>query len=944
MLAAFFDSVPFYAGILNPEGRLVEIGRVALEACGYTRTQVIGQLFWESAWWRGCAEAQVVLQQAFARCRNGQAYRATLTYVFADDTKRWVDFSMSPVMDGDRLVQAIVLGTDITARVNAEAEVVAVRRRLDSALMTAEVATYEWDVVSDRLFADRNLERIFGVPLDAEGAAPLARFITMIHPDDQARVIARVQHSVVTGENFEEDYRVMSPDGTQRVVNSRGRMLKDAAGKVTSFVGMLMDITRRHQAEQERKAIAQRLRKLTAIHETVLSATNDFAYVFDLEGRFLYANRPLCALYGRPLEEVVGRTFIQLGYPAWHAEMHLREIARVIATRQPIQGEIPFRGESGISGIYDYIFTPVFGADGRVEAVAGTTRDVSDRKRGEARDRLLVALDDATRPLIDPQGITHAAARLLGEHLGVNRCAYADVEDDEDTFNLTGDFNRDVPSIVGRYRFTHFGAECLRLMREGRPFVVEDVETDPRTADVRESYRATQIGAVICVPLHKAGRFVAAMAVHQNGVRRWQPSEVETVIAVANRSWESIERSRVVRVLAESEQRLSRAVDEAVRASRAKDDFLATLSHELRTPLNPVLLLASEAARDPQLSPAVRESFATIRKNVELEARLIDDLLDLTAIVRGKLVIRKEVRDLHTILADAIASVQPEFQEKGIALHVDLGEGKPLVLVDEVRMAQVFINLLKNAVKFTPAKGNVTLQVRPHAPGTTRVRLTDDGIGMTAGELGRVFDAFEQGEHAADGSGHRFGGLGLGLAICQRLLGLHGGDITATSAGRGQGAAFTVRLPLHAGAETELTGAKPASHSPGSALPASGIHILLVEDHEATRKALEQLLVRRGYRVTVAATLAEARAQAARHEIDLLVSDIGLPDGDGAALMAELRARRGLKGIALTGYGMDEDIAHCRAAGFGAHLTKPIRVEALDTVLREMLGAAGHAP
>ena len=127
----------------------------------------------------------------------------------------------------------------------------------------------------------------------------------------------------MTGQDFEEDYRVMSPDGAPRVVNSRGRMLKDASGKVTSFLGMLMDVTRRNQAEQEREVIALRLRKLTAIHETVLSATNSFAYVFDVEGRFLYANRPLCALYGRPLEEV-GRTFIELGYPAWHAEMHLQ--------------------------------------------------------------------------------------------------------------------------------------------------------------------------------------------------------------------------------------------------------------------------------------------------------------------------------------------------------------------------------------------------------------------------------------------------------------------------------------------------------------------------------------------------------------------------------------------------------------------------------------------
>jgi PAS domain S-box-containing protein len=824
---------------------------------------------------------------------------------------------------------------DVADRIEAERKLAELQSRLDSVLMAAEIATYEWDVVADRLFADRNLARLFGITLDSEGAAPLGDFMAVIHPDDRERVLAAVRRSVETRHPFEQDYRVRPPDGTEHWVNSRGRIITDAAGRVIRFVGVVTNVTRHKEAEREREIMAERLRRLTAIHETVLSSINDFAYVFDLEGRFLYANRPLLKLYGRSLDEVVGRTFSELGYPTWHAEMHLREIAQVVATRQPFQSEVFFRGESGISGVYDYIFVPVIGADGHVEAVAGTTRDVTAHKRGEARDRLLVALDDAMRPLTDPDAITHAGARLLGEHLAVNRCAYADVEEDQNTFNLTGDFNREVPSIVGRYRFDQFGGECLRLMREGRPYVVTDAETDPRTAEVRESYRATLIRSVICVPLHKAGRFAAAMAVHQKTVREWQPSDVEVVLAVANRCWESIERARVVRVLAASEQRLTQAVADLARASRAKDDFLATLSHELRTPLNPVLLLASESARDATLPAPLRETFEVIRKNVELEARLIDDLLDLTAIVRGKLDVRREPCALDGILADAVAAVRPEFEQRGINLRVLSAPADCAVFADEVRLSQVFINVLKNAAKFTDRGGAVVLETA-REKGLAVVRVTDSGIGMTPAELVRVFDAFEQGDHASDASRPRFGGLGLGLAIARRLVELHGGEISAVSAGRGQGSSFVVKLPLHAGLASGK--ADGGASSPPAPATYRGRRILLVEDHEPTRQALEKLLLRREFAVVSAGSVAAARQEASAGSFDLVLSDIGLVDGDGAVLMRELNEEHGLRGIALTGYGMEEDLQRYRAAGFVAHLTKPIRIETLEALLSRVLG------
>lgn len=388
--------------------------------------------------------------------------------------------------------------------------------------------------------------------------------------------------------------------------------------------------------------------------------------------------------------------------------------------------------------------------------------------------------------------------------------------------------------------------------------------------------------------------------------------------------------------------KLREAKELAESANRSKDDFLAALSHELRTPLNPALLVASEAANNPKLPAEIRSQFEMIRRNIELEARLIDDLLDLTRITRGKLPLERRASDLHDILREAIAIVRPEADLKHIELFLEFEAGGAVVFGDAVRLEQVFWNILKNAVKFTPANGRIVVKISTSPDAKLVVAILDTGIGLMPSELGRIFDVFAQGDHATSGGSHRFGGLGLGLAISRSLVELHHGNIRAESAGRDQGATFIVELPgALPGEQNQL----PAAGPPDTKTPEiatrdrAGMRILLVEDHAATRITLEQLLVRRHYNVTSAASLAEARAITQQQPFDLLISDIGLPDGTGNVLMAELKAAYGLKGIALTGYGMDYDMTATEKAGFMAHLTKPIRIESLEKVLAEIFNA-----
>lgn len=384
---------------------------------------------------------------------------------------------------------------------------------------------------------------------------------------------------------------------------------------------------------------------------------------------------------------------------------------------------------------------------------------------------------------------------------------------------------------------------------------------------------------------------------------------------------------------------LKRAHDKIQAASRAKDDFLAALSHELRTPLNPVLLVASAAVDDPALPEEVRLNFETIRKNVELEARLIDDLLDLTRITTGKMILHREVVDAHLILMDALATIEADRREKSIELVLKLIAGQCGLEADAVRMQQVFWNVLKNAVKFTPQGGTITVETSVQIGRRLVIKIIDTGIGMNAAEIARVFTAFAQGDHA-DGSGsHRFGGLGLGLAISKNLVEMHSGSIVAESAGRHQGTTFIIKLPL----ARETASGRNAENQPNcGARPGeafSQTSVLLVEDHEATRAVLSQLLTARNYKVMTANCLESARQIARQNTFDFLISDIGLPDGDGTELMNELRESHGLIGIAMTGYGMEKDIKRGKAAGFVTHLIKPVSIQSLERALAAIKSA-----
>jgi PAS domain S-box-containing protein len=380
-----------------------------------------------------------------------------------------------------------------------------------------------------------------------------------------------------------------------------------------------------------------------------------------------------------------------------------------------------------------------------------------------------------------------------------------------------------------------------------------------------------------------------------------------------------------------AEEEMRRSKDEAEAANHAKDHFIAVLSHELRTPLSPVLIMAQTLAAIPDLDEDMRSGLEIIRRNAELEARLIDDLLDLTRIARGKLQLSVEKVDLHQVIRNAIETSSEEIAAKKLALTVDLAAPNVAMNGDPARLQQVFWNVIKNAVKFTPTGGSITIR----SGGSERsiwVEVSDTGIGIEKEMIPKIFNAFEQGARA---SMPHFGGLGLGLAVSRALVELHGGTIIASSDGPDSGATLRIELPVIAGS-TEEPGNVPEIDTAGKE-DGRRLRILLVDDHRDTSRVFTILLERRGYTVVTAHNVADGLDLALRNEFDLLISDISMPDGTGLDLVRRIRERQPVRAIALSGFGMEEDIRRSLDNGFVDHLVKPVSQQRLFEAISRAL-------
>ncbi|EDY19877.1 PAS/PAC sensor hybrid histidine kinase [Chthoniobacter flavus Ellin428] len=412
-----------------------------------------------------------------------------------------------------------------------------------------------------------------------------------------------------------------------------------------------------------------------------------------------------------------------------------------------------------------------------------------------------------------------------------------------------------------------------------------------------------------------------------DGVERWIAARGRTTFAdgravrFTGTAVDITERKR-------NEERIREAMAQAEAANAAKDHFLATLSHELRTPLTPVLMSLADHVTNPTLPADLRDDLAMIRRNVELEARLIDDLLDLTRVSRGKIELHTEMVDVHLVLQEALEiCTANDTVRRQIVVCLETGAKQHHLQADRARLQQIFWNLINNALKFSPNGSRVNIRTSNPRPNRVAIEVRDEGIGIAPEKLPHLFDAFEQGGRSVT---KRFGGLGLGLAISKALVELHNGQIHAHSEGQNRGATFTVEFDACASAPS-----KPEAEVPGVALPAEPLRILLLEDHETTLAVLTRLLRRAGHEVVPTSRVREAREFLEAQSFDLLISDLGLPDGSGMDLVRSLDGHA-MPSIALSGYGMDSDVRECLEAGFKSHVTKPVDWQRLSATIQQL--------
>ena len=791
---------------------------------------------------------------------------------------------------------------------------------------------------------------------------------------------------------------------------------------------------------------------------------------FDAAGRITRTNESYCRIVGRPMEEVVGRTSDHYTHPADLA-LAREYIGRIEAqTSLRAVFEKRYVRSDGAAVWARATISPLFDGQGKLTRLLGIVEDISEQKSAEDRIRFLMNMSDTVRPLSDPDEIIAVIARLLGEYVEADRCAYAEVAADQNTMNLTGNYTRGVQSIVGVMKFSDFGAEVHQLMLENKPYIVYDIDSHRPPVDLAV-YRATQIQAVICVPLHKQGKFVASLAVHQAHPRIWTADEIQMVQAVATRCWESIERARIARQLRDREQRYRTFVDtvssvvwlanaegaiesdnpswgaytgqsweeyrdfgwlnaihpddrahtfrawneavaavkmyeveyrlrrhdgdfrhviargapvllpdgkvkewvgnctdnqaerllleqnsqllsseraaraEAERNSRLKDEFLATLSHELRTPLSAILGWSQLLQRTDMSSDEAREGLATIERNARAQAQLIEDLLDMSRIISGRIRLDVQTVDLPAVIRSAVDTVKHSAAARQIDVDVSFDAQVTTISGDPNRIQQVVWNLLSNSIKFTPPHGAVEVALQ-QSNQHVEISVRDSGAGIAPEFLPHVFERFRQADATTT---RRHGGLGLGLAIVKNLVELHGGSVSVWSAGENKGSTFKILLPVshaHVGdtaiaPEAQQVAAGQRSRSTTGWTPPNlkGVRVMVVDDEPDARELARRILKECQAEVTVAKNGREALLMLRISPPDVLVSDIGMPELDGYELIRRARAAGcQTPAAALTAFARAEDRTQALEAGFQTHLSKPIEARDLVAAVAQLAG------
>ena len=790
-------------------------------------------------------------------------------------------------------------------RARAEAALHEREERLRLALTAGQMVTWDWDLRTGAITwgDDVGVFRREGCPHDGT-AADVLRFI---HPDDRPLVRDTVSRAVKDGGACEAEARVMTRDGTRAWVALRGRAFVDAAGAPIRMLGVAMDVTARKRAEEDAVALA-----------AIVQSSEDAITSKTLDGRISSWNEGARRIYGYTAEEMKGESYAVLIPPERRDELP-RLLDRVRAGEHVEPADAVRVRKDGTRIDVSVAVSPIRDASGRIVGASTIARDVTEQRRTERR---LAALQTLTDAALSHASLDDLVPELLGRLCSALACDVASILlVTEDGQGLVIRASHGLPEDVGRVIPIGRGV-VGRIAAERRPRIIEDLRGAEGDNPVLHAHGLVSL---LGVPLLVDDRVVGVVHVATVARRRFSEDETRLMQLAADRMALAIEHARLFEA-----ERVARA--EAETANRIKDQFLATLSHELRTPLTSMLgwiRMLRSGRLDETLAARALE---TVERSTRAQAQLINDLLDVSRIVSGKLTMDLVSVEVDEVVAAAVEAVRPLAEPKSIVLAHHRADGHPVVHGDAGRLEQVVWNLLSNAIKFTPEGGSVTVDVSADDAEAV-VAVVDTGKGIAPELLPQIFERFRQGTAT-----RTQGGLGLGLAIVRHLVELHGGHVAARSEGIGRGATFVVRLPLAGVASTAVA---PSREAGGDFPRLDGVRILVVDDEADARALMGTVLGQCGADVATVPSAAAAMDALRRERYDVLLSDISMPEEDGYQLMRKVRALNAtIPAAAVTAFARAEDREAALAAGFQLHVAKPVEPAALARAVHSLIRRA----
>ena len=802
-------------------------------------------------------------------------------------------------MPTDVAVSLQQLQQEIAQRQQVEVSLRESEERLRLALDASQMGLWDWNIVTNQVIWSENHEVLFGLlPGSFEGT--YEAFLKCVYREDRQSVMQVIAQALRQKTDYNNEYRIVRLDQSVHWISAKGKFIYDDQGQAVRMIGVCMETTVCKQAEESTRELTTQVQEQANILNAILTASVDHIYIFNRRGCYQYVSHDGATLLGLKPQDIIGKTLQELDLPTDLVEQVDNQRQAVMKTGQPIKDECEYLTADGVH-YYEYILTALRNFNQTIEGVISVYHDITEHKRAE---KSLRESEARFRRLFESNLIGVAFWNVDGFIIDAN-----------DAFLQLGGYTRDQFATLDRINW-----------RELTPVEYKDLD-DRALLEVQ----ATGVSRIYEKEyLHPNGKRVPIVL----GIALLNDSKDNCVAFVLDITERKLAEKECDRLL----EREMKARQQAEIANKIKNEFLGVLSHELRTPLNSLLGWSKMLRTRKFDEKTTNHALETIERNAKLQTQLIEDLLDVSHILQGKLNLNICPVSLVMVVEAALKTVQLAAQARSIQIQTIFDPTLGQVMGDPNRLQQVVWNLLSNAVKFTPTGGRVEIRLM-EAANQAQIQVSDTGKGIPPDFLSYVFDYFRQ----ADSTTTRtFGGLGLGLAIVRKVVEMHGGKVQAESPGEGSGATFTVELPLLVRSEdVRYEENESLDCEPESSL-LSNTQVLVVDDEPDIRDLVTFILQDYGAEVTAVSSAQEALQALSESIPDVLISDIGMPKTDGYMLMREVRARSPQQGghvpaIALTAYAGEMNQQQALAAGFQMHISKPVDPDVLLKAIADLI-------